>query len=73
MPFPAKSTPPIGHFIAEVTLVTGEKVKAIVRGKNIFHAGKLLNSVYGSQNVGLVREYALFKSPPSWRFLCALG
>lgn len=43
-------------FQAEVTLCTGVKVKALVQAKNIFHAHKSLEWVYGQGHVGLVRE-----------------
>ena len=46
-------------FQAEVILCTGVKVKAITQAKNIFHAHKLLEWVYGNGNVGLVSEYEI--------------
>lgn len=46
-------------FQAEVMLCTGIKVKAITQAKNIFHAHKLLEWVYGNGNVGLVSEYEI--------------
>lgn len=49
----------IKHFIADVTLCTGTKVKAIVQAKNLFHASKLLGNVYGASNVGVVSEHPI--------------
>jgi putative ubiquitin-RnfH superfamily antitoxin RatB of RatAB toxin-antitoxin module len=54
----ASTAHPTQKFIADVTLVTGAKVRAIVLGKNLFHAAKTLSNIYGVSNVGIVREYA---------------
>jgi hypothetical protein len=43
-------------YTSEVTLCTGVKVKALIQGKNIFHAFKCLEWVYGVGRVGIVKE-----------------
>lgn len=50
-------------FQAEVMLCTGVKVKAITQARNIFHAHKLLEWVYGNGNVRLVSAYEIL--PPN--------
>lgn len=44
-------------YITSINLTSKIIVDVMIQAKNIFHASRIFNSIYGKNNVGIVREF----------------